>query len=217
MIHPRRAIPRALIVGFSIVAVVYIAINFVYHNALGVEAIRETSRVGVDLATVLLGPIGAGCLAILVMISATGSMNGTMMAAPRVYYAMSKDGLFFRWLNYVHPKFRTPSRAILLHCFWGTVILVVRGSFETIITGMVFVILIFYAFTTVSIFILRRQNVAEGPVFLMPGYPWLPALYLMVIVCLIIIRAIFDWQQALIDLAFVAAGLPAAALFFRTR
>ncbi len=214
MTNPRRAIPRALLVGFGTVMVVYIAINVVYHNALGLEAIRQTNRVGVDLATVLMGSVGASFIAVLVMISTTGSMNGTMMSAPRLYYAMAKDGLMFRWLNYVHPKYRTPSRAILLHCIWGTFILVVRGSFETIITGMLFVILIFYAFTTISIFILRRRNVAQGPVFRMPGYPWLPGLYLAVVVGLVLVRAITNWQQSLIDLAFVAAGLPAAAFFF---
>lgn len=214
MTNPRRAIPRALLIGFGIVIVVYIAINVVYHNVLGIEAIRQTNRVGVDLATVLMGPVGASFAAVLVMISATGSMNGTMMAAPRLYYAMAKDGLMFRWLNYVHPTYHTPSRAILLHCIWGTFILLVRGSFETIITGMLFVILIFYAFTTVSIFVLRRRNVAEGEVFLMPGYPWLPALYLAAVVGLISVRVVTNWQQSLIDLAFVAAGLPAAAFFF---
>lgn len=214
MTNPRRAIPRALLVGFGAVIVVYMAINVVYHNALGLEAIRQTNRVGVDLATVLMGSVGASFVAVLVMISATGSMNGTMMAAPRLYYAMAKDGLMFRWLNYVHPKYRTPSRAILLHCIWGTVILLVRGSFETIITGMLFVILIFYAFTTISIFILRRRNVAGGDVFLMPGYPWLPALYLVAVLSLVLVRAITNWQQSLIDLAFVAGGLPVAAFFF---
>ncbi len=126
---------------------------------MGLEAIRETNRVGADMATLLLGPIGAGAFAILVMISATGSVNGTIIAAPRVYYAMAKDGIFFKWLDYIHPKYRTPSRAILLQCGWCAVILLVRGSFETIVTGMVFVILIFYAVTTMALFVLRHQNV----------------------------------------------------------
>lgn len=214
MTNPRRAIPRALLVGFGTVAVVYIAINIVYHHALGLEAIRETNRVAVDLATVLMGSVGASFVAIMVMISTTGAMNGTMMTGPRLYYAMAKDGLLFRWLNYVHPKFRTPSRAILLHCIWGTFILLARGSFETIITGMLFVILIFYAFTTVGIFILRHRNEAEGGVFLMPGYPWLPGIYLAAVVGLVVVRFATNWQQSLIDLAFVAAGLPVAAFFF---
>ena len=218
MKDPNRSLPRALMLGFVVVFVIYLATNFVYHNTLGLEAIRETNRVGADLATVLLGPIGAGAFAILVIISATGSLNGTILAAPRVYYAMAKDGLFFRWLNYVHPTYRTPSRAVLLQCGWGAVILLVRGSFEAIATGMVFVILIFYAVTTAALFVLRYRKVGEGnALFKVPGYPVLPALYLVLLLALILVRGVLDWQQSLIDLSFVLSGLPAAAYFFWRR
>ncbi len=218
MKNPNRSLPRALLIGFLIVFVLYLAVNIAYHGIVGLEAIRETNRVGADMATILLGPIGAGAFAILVMISATGSVNGTIIAAPRVYYAMAKDGIFFKWLNYIHPKYRTPSRAILLQCGWGAVILLVRGSFETIVTGMVFVILIFYAVTTMALFVLRHQNVGgEHTIFKMPGYPVLPALYLLLLVALILVRGTLDWQQSLIDLSFVLSGLPAAAYFFWRR
>ena len=215
---PNRSLPRALLLGFITVFVIYFATNVVYHGILGLEAIRETNRVGAELAIVLLGPIGAGAFAILVMISATGSVNGTIIAAPRVYYAMAKDGIFFRWLNYVHPKYRTPSRAILIQCMWGTVILLVRGSFENIATGMVFVILIFYAVTTAALFVLRYRKVGEdNTIFKVPGYPVLPAFYLLLLVALILVRGVLDWQQSLIDISFVLSGFPVAAYFFWRR
>lgn len=215
---PNQSLPRALLTGFFVVFALYLATNFVYHGTLGLEAIRETKQVGADVAAVLLGPIGAGAFAILVMISATGSVNGTIIAAPRVYYAMAKDGLFFKWLNYVHPKYRTPSRAILLQCGWGAVILIVRGSFESIATGMVFIILIFYAVTTAALFVLRHREVGvEHKIFRVPGYPILPALYLLLLVALILVRGILDWQQSLIDLSFVLSGIPAAIYFFWKR
>ncbi len=218
MKHPNRSIPRAMLLAFLVVFTIYMATNLAYHGILGLEGVRETNRVGVDLATVLLGPIGAGAFAILVMISATGSVNGTVIAAPRVYYAMAKDGIFFRWLNYVHPKFHSPSRAILLQCAWGAVILLVRGSFEAIATGMVFVILIFYAVNTAALFVLRHRKVGEEQkIFKVHGYPVLPALYLLLLVSLIVVRGIVDWQQSLIDLSFVLSGFPAAAFFFRRR
>ena len=84
-----------------------------------------------------------------------------MMTAPRAYYAMAKDGLFFKWLNFVHPTFRTPSRAVIAHCVWAAVILIVRGQFETIVAGMVFAILIFYTFTTLALFKLRKLQPEE--------------------------------------------------------
>ena len=215
---PNRSLPRALLLGFITVFVIYFATNVVYHGILGLEAIRETNRVGAEVAIALLGPIGAGAFAILVMISATGSVNGTIIAAPRVYYAMAKDGIFFRWLNYVHPKYRTPSRAVLIQCMWGTVILLVRGSFENIATGMVFVILIFYAVTTAALFVLRYRKVGEdNTIFKVPGYPVLPAFYLLLLVALILVRGVLDWQQSLIDLSFVLSGFPVAAYFFWRR
>ena len=215
--NPRRAIPKALVVGFCTVLVVYLGINLVYHQVLGLEAIRETNRVGVDLATVLLGPVGATIFAIVIMISTTGSINGTAMAAPRLYYAMAKDGLFFQWLNYIHPRYKTPSRAVLIHCLWGACLLLIRGSFEELITGMTFVVLIFYALQTVALFVLRYRNVAEGEVYSMPGYPWLPVLHLAATCALVLVRGYFEWQQSLTDLAFVVTGLPFAWYFFRNK
>ena len=217
MKNPRRAIPLSLIIGLGLVIVVYILTILIYHRTLGMEGVRNSTIVASDMARVLMGSTGAGFIAVLVMISTTGSINGTMMAAPRVYYAMAKDGLFFKWLNYVHPTYRTPSRAILAHCLWGSVILIVRGTFETIVAGMVFAVLIFYAFTTAALFILRKQEVGGDDVYRMPLYPWLPGLYLAGIVALLVIRAIFEWDKSLADLAFIATGLPFALIWVQKR
>ncbi len=217
MKNPRRAIPLSLLTGIGIVIVLYVLTILVYHQTLGMDGMRESTIVASDMAIQLMGPIGAGFIAVLVMISTTGSINGTIMAAPRVYYAMAKDGLFFKELNFIHPTYRTPSRAILAHCFWGAVILIVRGTFETIVAGMVFAVLIFYAFTTVALFILRKQEVGGEDVYRMPLYPWLPGLYLVGIVSLLVIRAIFEWEKSLVDLAFIATGLPFALFWVRKR
>ena len=215
--NPRRAIPKAIFAGFGTVLIVYLGINFVYHQVLGIEVIRETNRVGSELAHVLFGPVGALVFAVVVMISATGSINGTAMAAPRLYYAMARDGLFFRWLNYVHPKFRTPSRAVILHCVWGVCLLFLRGSFENIATGMVFVMLIFYGLQTAGLMIFRHRNIGDSSSWSMPGYPVLPILFLLGTVALLAVRMYFNWQQSLIDLAFVVTGLPFAWYFFRSK
>jgi len=130
------------------------------------------------------------------------------MSALRVYHAMVKDGLFFQWFNYVHPKYRTPSRAILVHCLWGGVILIARGAFETIVADMVFAILIFYTFTTLALFKMRREQIGGDQVYRMPWYPVLPGLYLMGIVTLVVLRVVYNWQDSLVDLAFIATGLP---------
>ena len=210
MKDPKKTIPRSMIVGLGIVLVVYLSTITMYHMALGMDGVRGSVIVASDAATTFLGPIGAGVIALLVIISAIGSINGTYLAASRVYYAMAHDGIFFKWLDHVHPRFKTPSRAVIAHGIWGAVILIVRGSFETIVAGMIFAILIFYGFTTVALFILRKREIGDADGFKVPFYPVLPAMYLSGIVVLVVLRAVFEWEKSLVDLAFIATGLPAA-------
>jgi APA family basic amino acid/polyamine antiporter len=215
MKNPRRTVPLSLIYGLGAIVVVYILVNMVYHQTLGMEGVRGSTIVASAAATKLLGPVGAGVIAILVMISTTSSINGTMMAAPRAYYAMARDGLFFKWLDFVHPRYRTPTHAILAHCIWGAVILLVRKSFETIMAGMVFAILIFLVFNTLAVFKLRRRNVGGDSVFKVPLYPWLPWIFLAGIIALIVFRAYFEWQKSLTDMAFIATGIPISFFWLR--
>lgn len=225
MRNPRRVVPLSMFYGIGCIVLIYVLTNTIYHYALGMEGVRASKIVASDVAILLFGPVGAGLVAIVVMISATGSINGTMMTAPRVYFAMARDGLFFRWLNFVHPRYRTPSRAVIVHALWAVVILLVRSNFENIVAGMTFAVLIFYAFTTLALFKLRRENIGECvededsgdsvTCYRMPLYPLLPAIYFSGIVGLIIIRAIFEWEKSLIDLAFIATGIPFALWWCR--
>jgi APA family basic amino acid/polyamine antiporter len=217
MKNPKRVIPLSLIVGISIVVCLYALTNMTYHRTLGMDGMRESTIVASDVLTILFGPIGAALIAILVIISATGSINGTMMTAPRVYYAMAKDGLFFKWLDYVHPRFRTPSRAITAHCLWAGAILLIRGTFETIATGLVFTILIFYGLSTLTLFKMRKKNIGGTDIFHVPLYPILPILFVLVIVVLLVLRAIFEWQNSATDLVFIVTGIPFAFYWLRKR
>ena len=208
MKNPMRTFPLTMFFGVTLIVVIYVLANLLYHQTLGMEGVRNSTIVASDVATLLLGPIGAGFIALIVMVSTTGSMNGTFMTATRVYYAMARDGIFFKWLDYIHPTYRTPSRAIIAHCIWGAVILLVRGSFEDIMAGMVFAVLIFYAANTIALFKFRREGIGVEGGYRMPLYPVLPAIYFIGIAILVILRAIFEWQNSLADLAFIASGLP---------
>ncbi len=181
------------------------------------EGMRDSPIVASDVLTVLIGPIGAALIAILVIISATGSINGTMMTVTRAYYAMARDGLFFKWLDHVHPRFRTPTRAIIAHCVWAGVILIIRGSFETIATGLVFAILIFYGLSTLTLFKMRKDHIGGENIFHVPFYPFLPLLFLLLIIVLLILRAVTEWQQSLVDLAFIVTGIPFALYWCRKK
>ena len=215
MKNPHRAIPLSMFIGISIIIVLYVSTNLIYHHTLGMEGVRASKTVASDVATILFGPVGAVFVTLLAIFSTTGSINGTTMAAPRVYFAMAKDRLFFRWFDYVHPQFRTPSRAIIAHCVWAAVILLARQNFEQIVAGMTFAILIFYAMTTLALFKLRKEQVGEPGCYRMPFFPVLPAIYFVGIVTLIGIRGYFEWQNSLIDVAFIATGLPFALVWCR--
>lgn len=217
MKNPKRVIPLSLIVGISIVVCLYAFTNMTYHRTLGMEGMRESTIVASDVLTILIGPIGAALIAILVIISASGSINGTMMTAPRVYYAMAKDGLFFKWLDHVHPRFRTPSRAITVHCLWAGAILLIRGTFETIATGLVFTILIFYGLSTLSLFKMRKDKIGGTDIFRVPLYPVLPIIFVLVIVVLLVLRVVFEWQNSATDLVFIVTGIPFAIYWVRKR
>jgi APA family basic amino acid/polyamine antiporter len=217
MKNPRRVIPLSLVFGIGIVVLLYALTNMTYHKVLGMEGMRESTIVASDVLTVLIGPIGASLIAILVIISATGSINGTMMTAPRAYFAMARDGLFFKWLDHVHPRFRTPSRAILAHCVWAGAILIIRGTFEAIAAGLVFAILIFYGLSTLALFKMRKDGIGGTNIFRVPLYPFLPLLSLMLIIGLIILRASFFLQDSLVDLAFIVTGIPFAFYWCRKK
>ncbi|MBA7496923.1 Serine/threonine exchanger SteT [subsurface metagenome] len=217
MKNPRRVIPLSLVLGIGIVVLLYALTNMTYHKILGMEGMRGSTIVASDVLTVLIGPIGASLIAILVIISATGSINGTMMTAPRAYFAMAKDGLFFKWLDHVHPRFRTPSRAILAHCLWAGAILIIRGTFEAIAAGLVFAILIFYGLSTLALFKMRRDHIGGTNIFRVPLYPFLPLLSLLLIIGLIILRASFFLQDSLVDLAFIVTGIPFAFYWCRRK
>ena len=217
MKNPRTVIPKSLVTGILLILAIYWTVLTIYHYALGMDGVRATATPAAAVADLMVGPVGASAIALLVIISALGSINGTMMAASRVYFAMARDRLFFKWLDFVHPKFHTPSRAVMAHCVWAAVILIGRGSFETIVAGMVFAILIFYTMTTLALFKLRREDVGGEQAYRMPLYPILPAVYLVGVVGLLVLRAIFEWEKSLVDLAFVATGLPVCWFWLRKK
>jgi amino acid transporter len=217
MKNPRKTIPVSLFLGIATVVVLYCLTNLIYHRTLGMEGVRGNTVVASATAVKLAGTAGAVFVAILVIASTTSSINGTMMTATRAYYAMARDRLFFRWLDHIHPRFRTPSRAIVAHCVWAVVILFMRGTFEVIAAGMVFGVLIFWALNTFALFKLRMKDRGGGDIYRVPLYPFLPAVYLAGILTFLIFRAATDWRRSLEDVAFIATGIPFYFFWARKR
>jgi len=217
MKNPQKVIPQSMLVGILVIAALYFGANLLYHSVIGLEGMRSSTIVASETAVNLFGPLGAGLISLMVIISATGSINGTIMSASRVYYAMAKDGLMLKWLDHVHPKFQTPTHAIIAHCVWGILLILVRQNFETIVAGMVFAILIFYGFTTVAFFKFRLEKAGETGGYRLPFFPVVPGIYLAGIIALVLMRAWFEWDKSIQDLAFILTGIPVYFLWFKSR
>jgi len=205
MRDPVRTLPRVLLAGAGLVAFLYLSLNFVCFAALPISSLSGSRVAVAEVARLFWGPAGLTLLALVVMVSTSGSTNGTIMATSRVYYAMARDGLFFTSFARVHPRWRSPHVAVVAHCAWAIVLLLASRTVETLVGSYVFAILIFYGAVAVAYFKFRRQGPAA---FMAPGYPWLPALYLAVCVTLTAATCYFNTRSAVANLALMGTGLP---------
>jgi APA family basic amino acid/polyamine antiporter len=151
----------------------------------------------------VVGPVGGTLVASIVTVCVLGSLGAMQMVAPRLYVAMAQDGLFPAAAAAVHPRLGTPARAIAIQAVLASV-LVSLGSFETIVAYFVFITVLFIAATVGSVFLLRRRD----PAFHVPGYPWTPVTFLVMVAALLVLLALNSPLQALLGLALVAAALP---------
>ncbi|NIP79115.1 MAG: APC family permease, partial [Gemmatimonadetes bacterium] len=154
-LDPERTIPRALVVGTLVVTACYILLNAVYLYVLPLETVAASDRVAADAADAVLGRGGGMIMSALVVFSTFGALSGIILAGPRVYYAMARDGLLFRWLGEVHPRYRTPHRAIVLQAVWASV-LVSTGTYRALFTRVIYTEWIFFGLMAVGLILLRR-------------------------------------------------------------
>jgi basic amino acid/polyamine antiporter, APA family len=175
---PRRVLPRAIIIGTVAVIAIYILANLAYLSVMPVEEIRHSRLVAADVAQRLIGAPGVVFVATTVMLSTFGTLNATLLTAPRVFFAMADDGLFFRRVASVHPKFNTPYVSILLATALGVVFVMLR-TFEQLADTFVTAIVPFYALAVAAVFVVRRRGAAYDPPFRTPLYPVVPVLFIL--------------------------------------
>lgn len=175
--QPQRTIPRALMIGTATTMAVYILINVAYLYVLPIDALAASSSVAADVARLSMGPVGLTFVAVAVMIATLGTSNGTILASARVYYAMAKDGLFFRSLATIHPKTNTPSRSLWWQWGW-TSVLIFSGTFDMLTDMLIFVSWGFYGLGAYGIFILRRKMPDAHRPYKTWGYPVIPIVFI---------------------------------------
>jgi len=205
---PRRVLPRAIILGTCAVIAIYLLANLGYLAVMSVEEISHSKLVAADVAQRLIGPAGVVFVASTVMLSTFGTLNATLLTAPRVFFAMADDGLFFRRVASVHPRFGTPSIAILLAAALGVVFVLLR-TFEQLADIFVTAIVPFYALAVAAIFVVRKRPNYDPP-FRTPLYPIVPALFILATVFLLG-NALLDPSSrwgTLAVLAIIVLGVP---------
>ena len=203
---PTRTVPRALIIGTLLVTACYVALNLVYMYVLPLDRVVASTRVAADAADALLGSGGAGIMASLVILSTLGALTAVVLAGPRVYYAMSRDGMVFRWLGGLHPAYGTPHRAIVVQAVWSAA-LVLTGSFATLFRQVVFTEWVFFGLMAVGVLLLRRRP-GYAPAYRMWGFPVVPVLFVLACALVAIARFIAEPRASVFGIALVAAGYP---------
>lgn len=210
--NAKRNIPMAMILGTSIVTIAYLLANYAYMQALPLSEIASSKRVAGDALEAFIP--GAGkYVALLVIISITGTVAIYTMSAPRIYFAMAKDKIFFPFLSKTHAKFKTPVNAMVLQAFWAVLLVLAWKNFVRIITFVTFMDILFMMLAAASIFIFRRRDKGVKPEVKAWGYPVIPIIYVLITAFFVVNTAIELPRESWAGLIILAVGIPVFLIF----
>ncbi|MGA9039842.1 MAG: amino acid permease [Terriglobales bacterium] len=213
---PSRTLPRALLYGVLTVTGVYILVTMVFWYVVPLDKVTSDETFVAQAGEILFGQAGGIIFATIVILCVVGGLAAFMMSAPRVYYAMAQDGLFLGSVARLHPKFNTPANAILIQGVIACVLVAV-GTFQQIISYVIFSAVGFIGLAAAGLFVLRQRDKESGsPPILAPGYPFTPIAFLLLIVILLVLIGVRSPREALFGVLVLAAGLPVYE-FFRRR
>jgi len=212
-VNPRKTIPRALMLGTLIVTLCYIALNAVYMYILPLDRVASSTRIAADAADALIGFGGGAFMSGLVIFSTFGALSGIILCGPRVYFSMARDGLLFQWIGEIHPRYKTPHKAIIIQAVWSSV-LVATGTYKALFTRVVYTEWIFFGFMAVGLFLLRRRPGVERD-YRIWGYPVVPALFIVSSFAIVVNQILSDPGESLFGLSLVLIGLPIYYLWLK--
>ena len=211
---PERNIPLGLMLGTGAVVVIYILVNLVYYHVLPLVTVAHSPRVAAEAGTHLFGRSGAHWVSLAIIVAMLGCVNGMILAGARVYYAMARDGLFFRWCGNVHPRFHTPHLSLLFQAAWA-ILLVLLGTYEQLFTFVIFAGWIFYALAALGVIILRHTRPNLPRPYRVSGYPLVPAIFVLAAAVFILNTILARPFESGIGAGIVALGIPAYLLWKR--
>jgi len=220
VVKPQKNLPLALFLGTLTVTLIYLLTNVAYFYLMPWEEVAKvaeiareakTATVATEAAKLAAGPIGAKLFTLTILISVFGCLNGLILAGARVYYAMANDGLFFPSLASLHPRYNTPTTALIVQGLWAS-ILTLSGTYSQLLDYIIFAVMIFYVLTVYGLFVLRKTRPDLKRPYKAFAYPILPALYIgiasLISIDLLWVRPAYTWPGLII----VILGIPAYAL-----
>ncbi len=213
--EPSRTIPRAFVYGILIVTLVYVSTSAAFIYLVPMQEVAAGQAFAAQVGEVIFGPTAASAFAVFVVVAVLGTLSVIIMSAPRVYFAMARDGLFFNAAAALHPRFKTPARCIALQAILAS-LLVLSGTFEEIISYFFFIVLVFIGLAVFGLFVLRRKG-TPSLVYSTPGYPFTPILFLLLLLVMLFLLGVGQPKQSFLGAGVVALGVPVYYLLFRRR
>ena len=206
--NPKRNLPLALIIGTVTILTLYFLVNIAYLKVLPMDSLIGEIKVGEMTARSLYGPGIGGLFVLVIIVSMFGALNGNILVGSRVYYAMAKDHLFFSKAADVHPKFHTPGNAIIIQGLWAAV-LTLTGTFEELITLVVFVNFMLWIASASTVFVLRKKQPDLDRPYKVWGYPYVPAFFIILSSAIMVNTFFESPTQSFIGIGLTLLGIPA--------
>ncbi len=210
--NPQRTLPRGLLAGILVVVAVYVSAAAVYLHVLPVNAIRHTETLATDAAVRVMGDFGGRFISVAIVVSTFGFIDMTLLTAPRVFYAMGRDGYLFPAAAYVHPKYKSPVTMLLFFAAWTSIVFL-AGSYDALLSYTTFGDWIFFGLAIATVFTLRRRYPDLDRPYRVWGYPVLPALFVAAAFAFVLINFFANQPQTSYGLGLILAGIPAFYLF----
>lgn len=207
VIDPQRNFARGIILGTFALIGIYLLANVAFIAALGLERSAQSERIAAEAVTAILGPNAGKLIAVVILISIFSAANSNVLTATRVYFAMAQDGVFFKRMANVHPRWNTPAFAILASSVWAAV-MAMSGTFEQLLTYVVFAGWAFYGLGAATIFYYRRREPEAARPFRVPGYPWTSLLFIGAAAAIVLNTIFLNPVQAVIGIALILLGAP---------
>ncbi len=206
--NAKRDVPIAMIIAALVVTFIYVAINIAYMYLLTPSQIASSAGVAADAVKTVVGSLGGGLIALAIFISTFGTAGIYTLTAPRIYFAMANDGIFFKQVSRIHPKYNTPYYAIIIQSTWAVLLVLFWGTFENLISYVVFTDWIFFALAASTVFIFRRKLPNTQREYKTLGYPITPLFFIAVAVWFVINTLIERPEQAIAGIIMLGLGLP---------